>query len=364
LLAQQSDVSRVLSESLYARSNDWAPGAVEEVVAAVLDLAAELRVSISPEQLKEMANGMRDPAWGDVVSEGLHPLTRKQRTLRMVHSLREYLVLGSGDERSRSDSVAQAKLFIGRCQDEILAANPGRKQVILEAARQVVADVEQKSGSALLRKYTRPVAREVIEQAQRSWGRGLTGFAWEPEADVQSQVFRLKNLFLAVLNPVTHASRGRSLPPTPALAEVEQQIVRNLAEISEWDRRAIDRQLEARVQAKRKEMTLSDLGASAKEVQSLLDRSISDVLPDPAPWSRNSDSHADRLPARASPQPDGAPPGTSPLPASKSPLGGRGMTLVILGGVIVLVVGTAVAFLVHASRRSHTGQDQKGDAPE
>ncbi len=271
--AQPAGVANELKQALLARSDKWADGAVDGLVSAIVSLQTERSADFTDQQVQDIVLGIREPAWGPVVSDWQHPLSRQRNQLIIVQAIRQYLELGRGDDLSRAKALAQAKEMLRKRRDVLAGRHPQHKEAISRAMDAALKSVNVKAGNRLRRLCMVPVSDEILQMTHARWETRLARFP-AGEKDPDRLLFLVRSLLLSARGAFTRASQGPTLPSSPALVQAEDLLMKNMSEVSEWERKAHDRMVDEKARKAEEKARLVDIGASPRDARSELDRSV------------------------------------------------------------------------------------------
>jgi len=259
------DPSEEFKNAFLKRSDRWMSGAVDDIVSSIGGLQEELNIVFSQQQVQDIALGLQDRTWGEEVTDWMHPAVRKLNKLRIVHGVRTYLVKGPVDTENRKQSLLQAKSLMDKWVSELIQRFPEKTQVITEGAKRAYDNMVAKCKNPLRTDYMAGVGEDAVAQAQAQWQELVSRFSFGPQDTPQEAAMNVRTLFLRATRSVASAEESiRAMPAELALAE--EEVSKNIGEISEWQRIAFVRKVEQR--QKHGEL-MSDMKADLSEVLSL-----------------------------------------------------------------------------------------------
>ena len=237
--------SEQLREALFARSDDWDSEAVDELVSAIVAMQGELGTTFSRQQIKDIAQGLRDPTWEKHAADWMHPIVRRRNILRLEHGVRQYLLRGRVDPEQRARGLKMLERWVAERRDLLTAKYMEQANVIADAEGEVLRRIASKCRNPLRTAYALPPSEDIIEKANKDWQELYSRFDMSRDLSPDERFQKFLTLLLRGVSPLLSVPESdESLPPELKAAEAD--IERNLSEISEWQRLAIHRRIEER----------------------------------------------------------------------------------------------------------------------
>jgi len=232
------DQRQYLKDAIMSRSDYWEPNSIDPLISSILNLQEKLKISFSHQHIKCIANGLKDPRCTQAIQEWMHPLFKKLVKLRIINSVREYVLQSSKITKQKRNGLYPLDSVIKNWKSKLVSAYPSKKEIILQGTNNAVKYIKSKSRNPLKTKIVLPMNKELKSILDSTLNALYHDFAFDPNISEGKQIKQVEHFFV---RPIVDCCKYSSLPRMKSLQKIEQKVGNQINKISDYHIYARDR---------------------------------------------------------------------------------------------------------------------------
>ncbi len=236
LLADDSLARDKLNATLNSLSTDWAVGAVDMVVDAIIENAKTSGVALEGDVLDTICRGLRSPLVSTkVIRSYYHPVHSKACELAFVHATEQYLRLGRGSRSDKRLSLAQSELLLGEARSQAASLYPNMTVVIDKTHAAIVAGLVDVESDPFDRRFSKPLGEDAMTALRQVMHNRLKEFIVSKDWTDDQAEFAWRHLFNTILVQVGRAAMGERMPRSAEYEKVLKRMSTEAVAITKWE---------------------------------------------------------------------------------------------------------------------------------
>lgn len=211
----------------------------------MLGLQDELSITFTEQQKEDLLAGLSQPNWLPDITTRTHPLLAERNRVWIKDRVRRYLTHGPADPASRTRSLQALERSIHDAKLRLLEKFPNDAQVVNEATRRALKNIEANAANPLRVDYATNSEPQLVAEATARTGQYVESLDL---SDVDEPDERMTYYYFLIARATSQLAHRNASAVTPSeeYAELDARIDSMSSELAEWHASARSREVAAR----------------------------------------------------------------------------------------------------------------------